>query len=166
MWPKNIGNWVPYNGIMDNSTWMPSNTILNYIGEVKAKHILIIHDCCYSGGFATGHEKLSGLNLADDELDEKSSRIIFTSGDMTKVKDGAPGDGSPFSRKLCEYLEDNDRPTLRVSKLINAVTRRTANISPQVPQAREIKSADNESVGSAGRRSENGFGSISFTYRA
>ena len=144
MWPNGKGNWVPYDGSDQNYSWISGGAILDHLSCVKAKHILIIHDCCFSGAFTIGQPKLSLLSLRDDELWEKASRIIFTSGAEIEVSDGIPGDGSPFSRMLCEYLDNYKKPTLRVSKLISAVTRSMTTRSRQTPRSSEIDNTDNK----------------------
>ncbi len=144
MWPNDKGNWVPHDGTNQNHSWVSSSAILDHLSLVKAKHIMIIHDCCFSGAFTIGQPKLSLLNLSEDELELKASRIIFTSGEVKKVSDGVPGMGSPFSKSLCEYLENNTKPALKVSKLIEAVTRTTISRSNQKPLSSEINNSDNE----------------------
>ena len=144
-WPENVGNWIPQPADRETYNWMPSSLILTYLGEIKAKHILIIHDCCYSGAFVHGQPKLAQLKLTDEQLAEKKSRIIFTAGGMTPVSDGKEGFNSPFSRSLCEVLESNKQPTLKVSRLIDDVTRTTGKRTKQVPESSEIKNTDNES---------------------
>ena len=144
MWPEGKGNWVPYDGTDQVYSWISGGAILDHLTYVKAKHILLIHDCCFSGAFTTGQPKLSFLSLTDDELWEQASRIIFTSGAEVVVSDGLPGEGSPFSRVLCEYLDNYSRPTLKVSKLISAVTRSVTYRSGQTPRSSEINSHENK----------------------
>lgn len=144
MWPVDKANWVPHDGSSLSHTWVTGDSIFDHIGLIKAKHILVIHDCCFSGAFTIGQPKLSLLKLSDDELELKASRIIFTSGEVKKVSDGIPGSGSPFSKSLCEYLENYTKPSLKVSKLIDAVTRTTAYLSSQKPLSSEINNLDND----------------------
>jgi hypothetical protein len=46
------GFWLPRDssGINDPSDWIPNSNIRDYIKAIKAKHILLIADACFSGG--------------------------------------------------------------------------------------------------------------------
>lgn len=142
--PENVGNWIPRDGNNSSWSWISHSNIIHHIEDVPARHVLLISDSCFSGTFTLMQPKLSGLNLTDDELELKKSRIILTSGENKPVGDGHSGKGSPFSKSLCEVLEKNTQPSIRISKVIDDVIRITKVRSMQIPQTSEIRCKDNE----------------------
>ncbi len=156
--PTGTGHWIPSDGDEKRHHWIANSAIIDHIKEIKAKHVFLISDSCYSGTFVLKQLKLSGINLKIEELSVKRSRIILTSGDVTKVSDGAAGTGSPFNKSLCEVLQNNTFPELRLSKLIDSVVRTTAVRSKQMPQACEVDCEDNEGGDMILRLSDDGLG--------
>lgn len=142
--PSGTGHWIPVDGDDKRRHWISNASVIDHINEIKAKHVFLISDSCYSGTFVLKQLKLSGINLKVEEITEKRSRIILTSGDVTKVSDGVAGSGSPFNKTLCEVLQNNTRPALRLSKLIDSVVRTTSVRSKQIPQACELDCQDND----------------------
>jgi hypothetical protein len=142
--PSGTGHWIPVDGDDKRYRWISNAAVIDHIKEIKAKHVFLISDSCYSGTFVLKQLKLSGINLSMDELTEKRSRIILTSGDVTPVSDGVAGFGTPFNKTLCEVLQNNTLPELRLSKLIDNVVRTTSVRSKQVPQACELDCDDND----------------------
>ncbi|QPH38891.1 caspase family protein [Pedobacter endophyticus] len=142
--PSGTGHWIPVDGDDKRYRWISNAAIIDHIKEIKAKHILLISDSCYSGTFVLKQLKLSGINLTMEELTEKRSRVILTSGEVKTVSDGIAGLGTPFNKSLCEILLKNTRPELRLSKLIDSVVRTTSVRSKQIPQACELDCEDND----------------------
>lgn len=101
-------NNYSYNGISNNE-------LLTKLKAVKARHILLLVDSCFSGSLFT--EK--GLAEADtdqksDPLESYPSRWALTAGRLEPVTDGFPSGHSPFSKYLIEYLEDNKKERLPI----------------------------------------------------
>lgn len=133
------GFWIPYDGENDRKKHINNSYILESIEEIQAKHILLISDSCYSGTFIT-RTRSGGKILTSDELESLPSRWVFVSGGEESVKDGIPGEGSPFSIALCNFLEHNVSPTLTALEIFNEVVRVIENRGGQQPAASDIKS--------------------------
>jgi uncharacterized caspase-like protein len=83
------GQLVPY-AAQKRADYIAFSTIKNeYLECVKAKHILVIFDCCFSGNFIT--RTRGELQSSIDKISNKPSRYFLGSGGVEKVKDGKLG---------------------------------------------------------------------------
>lgn len=97
--------WIPADAVLsDQSTWIPVYEILSFLKQADVTHFCLIADNCYSGAIFEEAVRGGGVEAF---LDHKSRRAI-TSGSIEKVKDGKPGEASPFNKVLCHLLEIND----------------------------------------------------------
>jgi hypothetical protein len=133
------GYWIPVDGENDQKKYIKNSTVLDDLEAVQAKHILLISDSCYSGTFISP-TRSGGKIFTHNELDAKNSRWIFVSGGETKVDDGKPGEGSPFSIALCNFLENNEAATVSAGEIFDEVIRVVENKGGQRPRADEIRS--------------------------
>lgn len=138
-----VGYWVPTEGAKQgNSTHYSNADLLSHVKESPAKHVLIISDSCFSGTLIN-QSRGGDLELDYDKLEANSSRWVFVSGGLEKVKDGDKGLGSPFGRNLIKYLQDNQRPVIAASQLFDAVITMTKRMVTQKVQASEIQCEKN-----------------------
>jgi tetratricopeptide (TPR) repeat protein/TolB-like protein len=89
------------------------------VNSMRAKHILLVMDACYSGAFdrriqeGASRGSDSYANLTFPELFSKktvlSTRKFLTSGGKDYVPDGLPGHHSPFAAHLLEELRTYGR---------------------------------------------------------
>lgn len=97
--------WIPTDAdILDQSTWIPVNEILTFLRQADLKHFCLIADNCYSGAIFEEADRGGGLHAFEDH----KSRYAITSGSIEKVKDGKPGEASPFNKVLCRLLQECD----------------------------------------------------------
>ncbi|MCD8739683.1 caspase family protein [Mucilaginibacter roseus] len=132
------GYWIPVDGENDAKKFIKNSSVFDDLEAIQAKHILLISDSCYSGTFIS-RTRASGKIMTADELDALPSRWVFVSGGEEPVKDGKPGEGSPFGIALCNYLEENIAPVLTAGEIFNEVIRAVENKGGQQPQADEIR---------------------------
>jgi len=110
------GFWIPFDGDEKNRANYFSNTeLLDFLGAMKAKHIVLIADACFSGALFSGRYQAATTVSAEDQ-----SRWGLTSGNKEKVSDGALGQNSPFAKVLLQKLQSNTQ-NLPSSQLINEV---------------------------------------------
>lgn len=92
-----------------------------WVNGLKAKHVLLILDACFSGTFAGSLHDATGRGdpMYDDvppaelirrKLAVSPSRIYLTSGGKEYVPDGRPGHHSPFTARLLSVLRKADAP--------------------------------------------------------
>jgi hypothetical protein len=100
----------------DKSYWLPvdcpsnkdefpfeavdTNQITDRLRAMKARHIFLLIDACFSG--AIFHHK--GAASEPHAVEGHRSRWALTSGRVQLVPDGHPGKHSPFAAKVIEYL--------------------------------------------------------------
>ena len=103
------GSWIPVeSGTKDVSAWISNHDIKNYlrVDAIKATHILLISDSCFSGDFFRGHR--GKLPEVTDEVIKRAyeltSRQAITSGGLEPVADEGFGRNSIFSHFLVRTL--------------------------------------------------------------
>jgi hypothetical protein len=73
---------------------------------LKARHVLLFSDSCFSGSFFGKRKLLKDELLALEAVERRSSRWAVTSGGHEPVSDGEQH--SPFAKRLLDYLENFD----------------------------------------------------------
>jgi len=138
------GSWIPVeSGIQDPSAWISNHDIKNYlkIDAIRAKHILLISDSCFSGDFFRGHR--GRLAEVTDALIRKSytlnSRQAITSGGLEPVSDTGFGGNSVFSYFLLQALKENRNPFLIPSAIFPRIKAGVAENAEQFPQFGTLK---------------------------
>jgi hypothetical protein len=88
-----------------------------YIEKLKAKHIVVFADACYSGTFFQyTTPKISERSMTDE--DELRSKWLFCSGRKHVVADKMWGEkNSPFAYYLMKFLKEAPEEGLKVGKL-------------------------------------------------
>jgi hypothetical protein len=110
------GYWLPVDAAPDDTTnWIPNQAITDMVNAMRAKHVLLIADSCYSGALTE-----SSIPRVDEDIDTKAlaswqnlmvnkrSRTALTSGGLAPVMDGGGGEHSVFARAFIDILEKND----------------------------------------------------------
>lgn len=139
----NRGYWVPHDGTQNPTTLIENSVIKDFIQDIKAKHIWLIADSCFSGTFLTRTRSLLG-EMTYYKLDQLPSRWMLASGGEEKVSDGQAGAHSPFSKYLIRFLQENRNIYTCVSEIIKYVSQVTANNSIQTPRGASIDNVGHE----------------------
>lgn len=134
-----------YDEVLDEGYWIPvaakyknpegdyiSYTLLQKIlGAMKAKHIVIIADSCYSGSVLV-------RDVAADRLEKDPSRYLLASGRNEVVPDGKKGGHSPFAEVLFELLNSYQSLGIRMGSLTNELINKVSYNSRQTPIGRSL----------------------------
>lgn len=131
------GQLVPF-GASNRAEYIPFSTIKSeYLECVKAKHILVIFDCCFSGNFIT---KTRGelIRPSIEKISGKTSRYFLGSGGIEKVSDGKLGETSPFIKYLIEFLEQNTEKAILTSELATYIRKNVGDSAKQQPVYQHI----------------------------
>jgi hypothetical protein len=145
MWLDDMkqGFWLPSDaaGLNDPSDWIPNSTIRDYIKAIKAKHILLIADACFSGGIFKMREASSSPGTSIERIYEMPSRKAMTSGSLKTVPDQ-----SAFVEFLIKRLKENREPYLDSQKLFTSLRDSVINNSKvnQTPLYGAITEAGDE----------------------
>ncbi|MBK6477373.1 MAG: caspase family protein [Saprospiraceae bacterium] len=98
------GYWIPVDAEHDHISSFVSNAdILDIIKLIRARHILLISDSCFSGSH------------------KDPSRYAFISGKGV-VSDGNAGENSPFASGIIRHLQDNETDAINIVRLADQVT--------------------------------------------
>jgi hypothetical protein len=137
------GFWLPRDasGINDPSDWIPNSTVRDYIKAIKARHILLVADSCFSGGIFKTREAFYKQKISMEKIYELPSRKAITSGSMKTVPDR-----SVFLEYLIKRLKDNKEPYMDTQKLFASLREAVINNSPthQTPLYGAISEAGDE----------------------
>ncbi len=133
------GSWIPVeSGTKDVSAWISNHDIKNYlrVDVIKAKHILLISDSCFSGDFFIGHR--GKLPEVTDEVIKRAyrltSRQAITSGGLEPVSDEGFGRNSIFSHFLVKTLKENQKPFLMASDFFPDIKAGVVENAEQFPR--------------------------------
>ena len=125
------GFWIPVDAEKgEEADYIGNDKIIRYIKAIKARHIFLMADACFSGSLLT--ETRSEL---EERLESKASRWVLTSGRNEVVSDGRPGSHSPFAKSLLKVLGRKRIKSVLVSDVVQYVKKQTAKLtkSKQVP---------------------------------
>lgn len=126
----NKGQLVPSNAEKRSEYISFSAIKSEYLECVKAKHVLVIFDCCFSGNFIT---RTRGISESSNKIYAKPSRYFLGSGGTEIVSDGKIGKTSPFMKYLFEFLEGNTEETFLATKLSVYIREYVGNNAKQQP---------------------------------
>ena len=135
----NEGYWQPVDALPELPTeWIDNNTITSIIASMKAKHVLIIADSCYSGLLTRSGNKVLQNTFENREillqrLTNKKSRLVFTSGGKEPVQDGGGGNHSIFAKSLINVLEENTKE-ITLTEITQKVIPYVITNSDQTPE--------------------------------
>jgi formylglycine-generating enzyme required for sulfatase activity len=109
---SNSGFWVPTDAGLDpyaQVNWIPNSQIRGFIENIKAKHVCLISDSCFSGDIldVTRAKPPTVNELYFKNAYDRRSRQVLTSGSSEAVPDK-----SEFSAMLIRTLEENSKPYL------------------------------------------------------
>ncbi|TRZ51414.1 caspase family protein [bacterium] len=137
------GYWLPRDasGINNPTDWIPNSTIRNNIRALKAKHVLLVADACFSGGIFKVREAFTSPNASIEKIYEMQSRKAITSGSLKTVPDR-----SVFVEYFVKRLNENIEKYLDAQQLFVSFKEAVINNSPnnQTPLYGAISEAGDE----------------------
>jgi hypothetical protein len=125
---------IPVDAKRDSpGTWLPVDTLLRAVNGLRARHILVILDCCESGAALLGAPKRPYLRRSIPILEHRRSRLVIASARQgQKAADHGPVSGhSLFTGHLVEALKVGAVPgsTILAADLASEVARRVGRAS-------------------------------------
>jgi peptidoglycan hydrolase-like protein with peptidoglycan-binding domain len=102
------GYWLPVDAVADNrSSWISNADITDMLKAIKAKHVLVVADSCYSGtltrGLAIGGKSAGYIQ----DIVQRRARTVLTSGGLEPVLDAGGGGHSVFADAFLDALSGN-----------------------------------------------------------
>ena len=127
---NDMGYWLPSNAKPNSIyNWLSYDELIGYLKGIKAKHILVVADACYSGTMVLRDAAMQAKTC--EVLDRTKSRRIITSG----AKQAVP-DESVFIKFFIQELKNNKYDCITSNQLFNQLTSPVIYNSPngQLPQ--------------------------------
>ena len=154
---SNRGYWLPVDASpSDSSNWVSNKAITDTIDSIKAKHVMVVADSCYSGTLTRTAVPRRDVQLSEDltsrwykVVSNSRVRVVLSSGGVKPVYDRlGNSEHSVFAEALLEELEENDG-ILEAYDLYTHVQQKViaearANNVIQNPQYAPIKHAGHE----------------------
>ena len=141
------GWWIPVDAQGGNpATYLDNVQVQKAMRSMKARHVLLISDSCYSGTLFGKARSLPPV--IDDKyylnLYNEKSRWGMTSGNKTPVSDQGTGGHSVFAYQLIKELKKNDKPFLSTQEIYTRIAPVIANNSEQTPLCRPMLSTGDQ----------------------
>ena len=101
------GYWLPVNAEEGNMiNWISNSSITATLRAIKAKHVLIVADSCYSGKLARGIHTVDRTAGYISRLSRKRARCVISSGGLEPVIDSGGKSGhSVFASAFLDALK-------------------------------------------------------------
>ena len=111
----NSGYWLPVDAKPDNTkNWIPNNAISDILSTIKARHVMVVVDSCYSGTLSTTSIPRSSANFSPkihkewvEVMTTTQARMALTSGGVQPVIDSVGGRHSVFAKAFLDSLSNN-----------------------------------------------------------
>lgn len=142
----NEGYWLPIDSEADNpANWIANSSITNSLKAIKAKHVLVVSDSCYSGTLARDIKVNFRSSDYLKRISKKRARTVIASGGLEPVSDSGGGrNHSVFATALIEALESNNTKVIETSRLFINIRRTVILNSDQTPEYSDIRKAGHE----------------------
>lgn len=138
------GYWLPVDAEQDTrANWLSNADITDTLKALRAKHVVVVADSCYSGTLARsiGVQPLAPADLL--RLAQKKARTVLTSGGLEPVADVGGGTHSVFARAFLNALRGNPGAA-DLTSLFAGIRRQVLLNAEQTPEYAEIRLAGHE----------------------
>jgi uncharacterized caspase-like protein len=139
------GYWLPVDaGRQDPANWISNSSITSSLRAMKAKHVLVVADSCYSGKLARGISIRVRSGDYYQRISMKKARTVMSSGGLEPVADeGGKGNHSVFASALIEALSEN-QGILDATLLFSKIRRPVMVNADQTPEYSDIRKAGHD----------------------
>ena len=138
------GYWLPVDSERDDdSNWIPTDRVASQIKAMKAKHVMVVADSCFSGTITRAIKIEQRTPEWLSEIVKKKARTALTSGGLEPVMDTGSGNHSAFAYAFISLLEENDG-VLDASQLFSKLRPKVMVNSTQTPQYGKIHMAGDD----------------------
>jgi len=147
------GYWLPVDAQENTrSRWVSNADITDTLKALKAKHVMIVADSCYSGTLTrsiTALDGTRGLQMVEksagylETLVNRKSRTVLASGSLEPVSDSGGGQHSVFAHAFLKSLTEN-KSLMDGTQLFGQVRQQVILNAPQTPQYDNIRFAGHD----------------------
>lgn len=141
------GWWIPADAKGGNPlTYLDNIQVQKSMRSMKARHVLLISDSCYSGTLFGQARAMP--QVIDDKyylnLYNEKSRWGMTSGNKTPVSDAGTGGHSVFAYQLLKELRQNEKPYISTQEIYMRIAPIVSNNSEQMPLCRPVRNTGDQ----------------------
>lgn len=138
------GYWLPVDAERDDdSNWLATDRVVSQIKAMKAKHVMVVADSCFSGTITRG----ISIEQKDPEwfsqIVNKKARTALTSGGLEPVLDSGSNGHSAFAHAFITLLEEN-QGVIDGSQLFGKLRPKVMVNTTQTPQYGKIHMAGDD----------------------
>ncbi len=149
---EGVGYWLPSDAVLDDkSTWIINSNVQANIRAMRARHVLLVIDACFSGEFARVRaldplleegpppgSRLARRLVVDPSrmyLSSGGNEVVSDAGPPTRNRDGSEGPPlSVFAFFLSKLLEDAPERYVLPSELLPPLRQRVFENAAQTPR--------------------------------
>jgi len=147
-----MGYWLLKDAHKDSRVgWISLNQAINFtLNNMRAKHILVISDSCYSGAITRdANLELSQQNLTYQDIDRLKSRTALSSGGLEPVLDSdyENSQNSVFANGILSVLKQNRKARFTLEEKFPQIKRYVKLKSSQTPLYADIKKTGHQMGG-------------------
>ena len=140
----NRGYWMPVDAHPNRrSAWIPNADITATLKGLKANHVMVVSDSCYSGTLTRGLVIKKKTPDYVREVVSKKARVVITSGGLEPVEDKSGGENSPFATVFLDVLNSNEG-VLDGTQMFNKMRRPVMLKTEQTPAYSDVRRAGHE----------------------
>lgn len=139
------GYWLPVDATSESTiNWIPNATLTSSLKAIRAKHVLVVADSCYSGKLTRGIA-VRGSRTPDyvRRMAQKRARMVISSGGLEPVLDGGRGDHSVFAGAFLDALRENEG-VADTTTIFSRIRRDVMLHSDQTPELADIRKSGHE----------------------
>jgi len=138
------GYWLPSDADRNSpANWISTADITDSLKAMKAKHVMVVADSCYSGTLARD----ARIDLPSPDylfrIATKRARVALTSGGLEPVLDSGGGGHSVFAAAFLSVLKEN-RSVIEGTRVFSELRRPVVSGAPQTPEYADIRFAGHE----------------------
>jgi len=138
------GYWLPIDAHESGSSnWIANHTLTSIFRAMKAKHVLVVADSCFSGTLTRGLSIGTGNRDKVEQAVTSRARSALTSGGLEPVTDSGGGSHSIFAAEFLKALRRNES-VLDAGSLFSEVRDGVVLEADQTPQYGDIGRARHE----------------------
>ncbi|WP_028888982.1 caspase family protein [Tenacibaculum ovolyticum] len=127
------GFWIPFDGTKEYTTWIPNETIIAFINNLKCKHLFLISDSCFSSSLLN-----QSVSKSNGTYNNRPSRWALTSAFDESYSPKDPNSNSLFAESIINFLE-SAQDEFRISELIEFVKNEFNSNIMQTPQGSPLQ---------------------------
>ena len=140
----NEGFWLPVDASPDDpSNWIATDRVVGQVRAMKAKHVMVVADSCFSGTITRGIKIVPREPEWLETIVKKKARTALTSGGLEPVMDSGSGNNSVFANSFLSILRNNDG-VLDASRLFSQLRPKVMVNSDQTPEYGDIHRAGHD----------------------